>query len=363
LVITVLLLIGLGLVIIYSATFRDEGFAAVRRQMFAFFVGLLLSFGLLNIDYKRFCTFRISLSRRSAVGIQLSYVIYLAAVFLLVLVMKKGQSALGAQRWIRLGPFGTFEPSEFAKLAVLLALATYFSERKSPLEWKSIAGALVLTGVPLLLVLVQPDLGTSIVLAGILFMLLFYLGVNWMLLSGSVLAAGAAVLKIMKPYQRERLLVFLHPKRDPTGSGWNILQSLIAVGSGRFSGKGLLAGTQTQLKFVPEHSTDFIFTVIAEELGFIGSAAVLFLYGLILWVGSRIVFETEDPLGKLLAVGIVTMLFVHVFINIGMTVGVMPITGIPLPFISAGGSSLITNMLAIAFLLNIESRRGRLISA
>jgi rod shape determining protein RodA len=280
---------------------------------------------------------------------------------LLVLVAIKGQSALGAQRWIRLGPFVTIQPSEFAKLGLLLALATFFSQAKEPLSVKSIFTALALTGVPLILVLKQPDLGTSIILAAILLSLLFFLGINQFLLFSSVALSGALLLKILKPFQRERLLVFLHPRKDPTRSGWNIIQSLIAVGSGKLAGKGLFAGTQTQLKFVPEHSTDFIFTVIAEEFGFLGSTMMLVLYFIILWYGSRIALETDELIGKLLAGGIVAMIFFHVLINVGMTMGIMPITGIPLPFISSGGSSLITNMVAVAFLLNIEYRRDRVI--
>ncbi len=358
-----LLLIVFGLIVIYSATFRDNPsspFADVGRQTLAFFVGLTLAFLIFWTDYKRLCTFRIPIGG-SSFSIRLGYVLYGVAVFLLLLVWKKGHSALGAQRWIRVGPLGTFEPSEFAKLAVLLALATFFSENREPLSPKSLFISGMITGVPLLLVLTQPDLGTSIVLAAIWLGLLFFLGMNPLLILTSVVVAGSAVFRVMKDYQRERLLIFLDPNKDPRGWGWNIIQSLIAVGSGRFAGKGLFAGTQIQLRFVPEHSTDFIFTVAAEELGFVGGFLLLILFFSLLWFGSKIALETEDRLGKLLAAGIVVMIFFHVFINIGMTMRIMPITGIPLPFISSGGSSLITNMVAIALLLNIEYRRDRIL--
>jgi rod shape determining protein RodA len=169
------------------------------------------------------------------------------------------------------------------------------------------------------------------------------------------------MFKVMKPYQWERLLGFLHPFKHPTGSGWNLIQALIAVGSGRVLGKGLFQGGQTTLQFVPQHATDFIFTVVAEQLGWIGSFFLLLLYFSILWYGTKIALETEDKLGKLLACGIVSLFLVHIVINIGMTIGIMPITGIPLPFISSAGTSLIVNLICIALLLNIEYERTSLI--
>lgn len=358
LIAAVLLLVVFGMLMIYSATFRDVGFGDVKRQIMAFAAGLVLSALVIFLDYRRICRESLYIGK---VPVRISYIFYGLIVFLLVFVLKKGHTALGSQRWIGLGPLGTFEPSEFAKLAVILALASFLSDREEPSSWKSFLIGGAMAGLPLLLVLVQPDLGTSIVIASIFLFLMFFVGANPAWLMGMVVAAVGVLFKIMKPYQRERLLVFLHPNKDPKGGGWNLIQSLIAVGSGKVTGKGLFAGTQTQLKFVPEHSTDFIFTVVAEELGFIGALFMLILYLFVLWYATKIALETEDPLGRLLAAGITVMFFFHIFINVGMCMGVMPITGIPLPFISSGGSSLITGMVSIALLLNIEYGRDRLI--
>jgi rod shape determining protein RodA len=331
--ITVVLIL-FGMLMIYSATFRDAGFGDVKRQFFALVVGLFLAGLVFFFDYKRICGYTFSLGKLPF-KLRISYLIYGVSVFLLLLVLVKGHSAYGSQRWIRVGPFGTFEPSEFAKLAVILVLASFFSTQEKPIHLKSFVISAVLTGIPLLLVLVQPDLGTSIVIASIFVFYIYFMGMNPAWLAGLVAGAIAVMFKIMKPYQRERLLVFLHPNQDPTGGGWNLIQSLIAVGSGKLVGKGLFAGTQTQLKFVPQHSTDFIFTVVAEELGFLGCVLLLILYFFLLWYGTKIALETEDLLGRLLASGIVVMFFLHIVI--------------------------ITGIVGIAFLLNIEYCRDRLL--
>ncbi|HMD02618.1 MAG TPA: FtsW/RodA/SpoVE family cell cycle protein, partial [Candidatus Baltobacteraceae bacterium] len=221
--------------------------------------------------------------------------------------------------------------------------------------------------VPAFLILRQPDLGTTLAVGAILSAELFFGLSNLWYFAGyaAAVAAGAAFVVgtnfVLKPFQRDRLLVFLNPAADPQGAGWNLNQSKIAVGSGELFGKGLYHGTQTQLNFVPEHSRDFIFTVVGEELGFLGSLALISLYGIILFGAVRAMLAARDRFGLLLAVGLVAMLAFHITVNIGMTVGIMPITGIPLPFLSYGGSAILTDFAAVGMLLNIHLQRDKLV--
>jgi rod shape determining protein RodA len=232
---------------------------------------------------------------------------------------------------------------------------------------KELATLLAAVAVPAVLILKQPDLGTTLVIAAILSAELFF-GVSKLFhfVLYAIGAAGLAAVMlgtplVLKPFQRNRLLVFLHPNADPQGAGWNLNQSKIAVGSGELFGKGLYRGTQTQLNFVPEHSRDFIFTVVGEELGYVGSLGLVLLYAIILFGAIRAAFSARDRFGLLLAIGIVAMLAFHIVVNIGMTVGIMPITGIPLPFMSYGGSAILTNFVAIGILLNIYLQRDKLV--
>lgn len=219
-------------------------------------------------------------------------------------------------------------------------------------------------GVPFLLVMKQPDLGTSLVFMAIFFGMIFVCGVNLRLLGG-IFGVGLACMPILwhflKDYQKMRIMVFMDPNVDPLGSGYHIIQSKIAIGSGMLFGKGLFGGTQSQLNFLPENHTDFIFAVVGEELGFIGAAFLLLLYLVVLWRGIKIARDASDMFGRLLAVGITSMLAFHVLVNVGMTTGIMPVTGIPLPFMSYGVSSLTTNILSIAILLNIHMRKQKLL--
>jgi rod shape determining protein RodA len=296
-----------------------------------------------------------------------AFVIYGVNLALLafILIPKLGHSALGAQRWIAIGSF-TFQPSEPAKLSIAIAVAALLA-RGSYKKLQELLVPLALVAVPALLILKQPDLGTTLVLGAVLTAELFFGLPNLMdfgIYLGSLVTAAAFVLtsdKLLKPFQRARLLVFLNPKADPQGAGWNLNQSKIAVGSGEWFGKGLYKGTQTQLNFVPEHSRDFIFTVVGEETGYIGALALLALYAMIIVGGIRAVFAARDQFGVLLGVGLVAMLAFHMVINIGMTIGIMPITGIPLPFMSYGGSSILTNYIAVGILLNIGMQRDRLV--
>jgi rod shape determining protein RodA len=281
---------------------------------------------------------------------------------LLAFVLKGGHHALGAQRWISLGPAGTFQPSEPAKL--ILAIFIAWGLCKWPFaRIEDLARPLVAVGIPAFLIVKQPDLGTTLVLLAILSTQLFF-GLDriryFAAYAAGVVATAAFTVGtnfILKPFQKQRLLVFLQPKADPQGAGYNLNQSKIAVGSGEWFGRGLHHGTQTQLNFVPEHSRDFIFTVVAEELGFIGAVTLVAIYAGLLYGGIQAMLAARDKFGFLLAAGIVGMFAFHIIVNIGMTIGIMPITGIPLPFMSYGGSAILTNFAAIGMLLNIYAQK------
>ena len=285
-------------------------------------------------------------------------------LILLILVMLVGQTALGAQRWIALGPI-SIQPSEFSKLIMIIALAAMLEKRGGKINTiTDLAPVAAYVGVPFLLVLKQPDLGTSLVFLAIFFGMVFVAGVRLRLLLG-IFGAGLAAMPVLwhflKDYQKMRIMVFMDPNVDPLGAGYHIIQSKIAIGSGMLFGKGLFGGTQSQLNFLPENHTDFIFSVVGEELGFVGCAILLLLYLVVLWRGIRIAQDASDMFGRLLAVGITSMIAFHVLINVGMTMGIMPVTGIPLPLMSYGASSLTTNIMAIAILLNIQLRRQKLL--
>ena len=285
-------------------------------------------------------------------------------LILLILVMLVGQTALGAQRWIALGPI-SIQPSEFSKLIMIIALAAMLEKRGGKINTiTDLAPVAAYVGVPFLLVLKQPDLGTSLVFLAIFFGMVFVAGVRLRLLLG-IFGAGLAAMPVLwhflKDYQKMRIMVFMDPNVDPLGAGYHIIQSKIAIGSGMLFGKGLFGGTQSQLNFLPENHTDFIFSVVGEELGFVGCAILLLLYLVVLWRGIRIAQDASDMFGRLLAVGITSMIAFHVLINVGMTMGIMPVTGIPLPLMSYGVSSLTTNIMAIAILLNIQLRRQKLL--
>ena len=306
--------------------------------------------------------FSISSDRRSwqrwAVGL------YVVNLLLLLFILRGGHSALGAQRWISLGPLGTFQPSEPAKLVIAISLAAVLC-RGTYENLQDLWKPLLTVAIPALLILKQPDLGTSLVLLAILTAELFFAlpkaGDFGIYALGLLVVAAAAIgtNAVLKPFQRARLFVFLNPKADPQGAGYNLNQSKIAVGNGEWLGRGLFRGTQTQLDFVPEHSRDFIFTVLAEEWGFAGAVALLGLYATILYAGIRTMVVARDRFGLLLSAGLVGMLCFHVLVNIGMTIGIMPITGIPLPFMSYGGSAMLTDFAALGILLNVYSQRDR----
>ncbi len=341
----------LGVLCVQSAGLHDPGAAGeYRRQILYIALGVPLMVALSLVDYRAWARW--------------APMLYVVNLLLLAFILRGGHAAFGAQRWISLGPLGTFQPSEPAKLVLAISLAAVLCrgsyERLVDL-WKPLATV----ALPALLILKQPDLGTALVLLAIVSAQLFFalpkIGDFAIYTMGVLLAAAIAVGTnvLLKPFQKARLFSFLNPKADPQGAGYNLDQAKIAVGNGDWFGRGLYHGTQTQLNFVPEHSRDFVFTVLAEEMGFVGGMLLVALYATMLYGGIRTLFAARDRFGYLLAAGLTAMLFFHVLVNVGMAVGIMPITGIPLPFMSYGGSALLTDFAAIGLLLNIYGQRDR----
>jgi rod shape determining protein RodA len=350
LVLAVIIVFLIGLLTIHSATQAKElsfGEGYVTKQLNSMAMGLVLMFIVIAVSYQRF--------------IDVAYVLYGINIALLILVLVLGHVRLGAQRWFSIGGFA-FQPSEFIKLNLILALSCYVGARKDSMEsFRGIIVPCILLALPFGLVLLQPDLGTGLLLLPIFFSILLISGVRYKYLIGMIvlgLAAMPVFWHFLREYQRQRLLVFINPNVDPLGAGYTIIQSKIAVGSGGLFGKGWLAGTQNQLNFLPERHTDFIFSVIGEEWGFIGAAAVVLLYFFIIQRALTIASLTSDMYGKSIATGIASMLAVQIVINISMTIGMMPVVGIPLPLVSFGGSSLITTLAAIGLLINVSMRRS-----
>jgi rod shape determining protein RodA len=342
------LIVGIGLVNIYSAGFtfsRETSLCAKQaRWVMIGVVGMIIAF---SIDYR-------SIVRHA-------YAIYGGAIFLLLVVFCYGYATHGSQRWIIFMGF-SIQPSELMKLVLILALAKYFDDNKlnRSLVLKDLTIPLAMVCVPFLLVLRQPDLGTALMLFILFISIILFIGMNWR--SFSIAATTGFVLvpvawHFLRDYQKERILTFLSPERDPLGAGYHIIQSMIAIGSGGFFGKGFLKGTQTQLKFLPEQQTDFAFSVFAEEWGFFGALVLLTLFFLLIFWGLKIALHSRDYLGTLIAYGITMLIFWGVSINIGMVLGILPVVGIPLPFISYGGSATVVLLTAVGLMLNISMRR------
>jgi rod shape determining protein RodA len=291
----------------------------------------------------------------------LAWPIYALQLGLLVLTLLIGDGVGGSARWVEIGPL-TFQFSEIAKILMIVVLANYLTSRSRSLDsLRSILGACILVGPPLALVMLQPDLGTSLVFAAILAGMLWMSGASlrWL----AVLAAGVVAMVpiawtyILRDYQKERLSSFLDTNPDVQGAGYQLYQAQIAVGSGGFAGKGLTNGTQTQGDFLPVQTTDFVFASLAEELGFVGGVVLFLLFVLLLWRVLVAGWRSKDPFGTLFAAGVASMILFQLVVNVGMVLGVMPITGIPLPFVSYGGSSMFANMLAIGLLQNVHMKR------
>ena len=326
----------------------------VERQGIYAAIGVVIAIGLSRIDYSRLREYKYG------------FYAILIGLNLLVFGMPKVQ---GARRWIPL-PFFQMQPSEFGKLLLILALAAFAVDRSRRLhEWRTTARIMLLALIPALVVIPQPDLGTSMVFVAIGFVTLFVVGTSWKHLaalvamfaaSTAIVIAGAPALgvHVLKPYQQQRLTGFLNPSHDPKNQTYNITESLIAIGSGQKSGRGSNA-TQTRLDFLPAPNTDFIFSAVGETYGFAGAALVLSLYALLIWRALRIMTMAKNLYGTVIAGGILAMLMFQVFVNTGMTIGIMPITGVPLPLMSYGGSSVIVTLAAVGLLqsIHIQARR------
>jgi rod shape determining protein RodA len=350
LLLLLLLEAGISILNLYSATYpiREMGGAEIfLKQIYWFLIGFAVLLLATTFNYY--------------VLERLAYPAYFFTVALLVLVLFVGRVTSGSQRWLALGPI-SFQPSELSKIVMVLVLAKFFSERSDYKEYRlrDLWQPFILTSIPCFLILKEPDLGTALFLALICISMVLIAKVNWRSLLILASASGLAAPLIwlgLKEYQQKRVLSFLSPEMDPLGAGYHINQSKIAIGSGQFWGKGFLKGTQTRLHFLPEQHTDFAFSVLAEEWGLVGSAAVLLIYlFMILW-GLNIAKNSKDRFGSMIAVGIVAIIFWQVVINVGMVTGLLPVVGIPLVLFSYGGSSLITTMAAIGILMNISMRR------
>ena len=287
--------------------------------------------------------------------------IYLFCVGLLIYVLLFGKSAGGSTRWVSLGP-ASLQPSEVAKIAVIIYLAGYYSKciTTEGLVLKELVRPLVVVMIPFMLIVKQPDLGTGLLIVFIAAVMTVFVKIerrSFLYIVVSAMVCAPMVWFFLKPYQKQRMLTFLNPERDPLGTGYHIIQSKIAIGSGMVFGKGFLKGTQNALAFLPEQQTDFIFSVLSEEWGLLGATLVLLLFALLLITGLNIANSCREPFGVLLAVGVTSLIFFEIFVNIGMVMGLLPVVGVPLPFISYGGSSIISKMICIGLLLNISMRR------
>ena len=358
--IVTILIITFGLIILSSATHATmtrggDSLAYVKRQAASIFLGLITILILLKIDYSGM--------------VKYANFIYVLNIVLLLAVLVIGDEQNGAKSWILLGPYN-FQPSEFAKIAMIFTFAVYLANREGKLnKFTDLLPTFALFGVPMALIMKQPDLGTALVFIGIYFGMLFVAGARTrniiiLILTGALLVAGTLTVQIgfnldgpLKKHQLERLVIFVDPYKDPRGAGYHVIQSQVSLGSGGLWGKGLYKGTQTQLNFLPEQKNDFIFSVVGEELGFAGSSLLLLLFFIFVHRGIKIAKSSKDMLGTLLATGFVSMIVFHLLVNIGMAGGIMPITGIPLPFFSYGGSSMLANMLGVGILMNVYARR------
>jgi rod shape determining protein RodA len=347
-----LTLLGAGLATIYSATEArvHTGFLnnpLVVRQALYGAAGLIGMLAVILVDYRRLERY--------------AYVVYVGVVLLVVAVPFIGTVGGGARRWISLGPV-SIQPSEMVKVAVVIALARYFHRAQSTGDVRFVDAipAFVLLAVPGAFVLAQPDLGTVGVISIVAFSVLFCAGlrIRVFLVLGAIAAAAVPLLwGHLKTYQQQRVLTFLSPEMDPLGAGYHVIQSKIAIGSGQFWGKGFLHGTQNKLNFIPEQHTDFIFSVFAEEWGYIGALVLIGLYAALVVRGLMVAYRAKDRFGALLAFGVVSIVFWQVVINVGMTSGLLPVVGITLPFFSYGGSSLTTMMIAVGLMINVNMRR------
>ncbi|MDQ2825627.1 MAG: rod shape-determining protein RodA [Actinomycetota bacterium] len=345
---------GMGLLMVYSST-RQKQIAAgldpaffLKRQALFFVLGVIVLAVATLVDYRHIRDF--------------TPMLYAGAVLILLLVLSPlGASRRGAQAWFQLGPY-QMEPSELSKLVLVLTLAAFLASYRGDLDARGLLLALGLAAVPMGLIFLQPDLGTDMVFVAILMGVLLVAGARPRQIAALTLIALVGIVAViqlgmLKKYQADRLSAFLDPQSDSQQSSYNLRQSQIAIAAGGVGGRGLFQGTQTNLSFVPEQHTDFIFTAVGEELGFVGGASLLGLFGVMIWRTWRAAVLARDQLGRLICVGVLAMFVFQLFENIGMTMGITPITGIPLPFMSYGGSATVASFVGIGLVLNVNMRR------
>lgn len=347
--IAVFLLLIMGMLALWSISFQDATFNPTNfvKQLTSIGIGLALLFFFSFYDYRVLNSW--------------STKFYFIILTVLVLVIFWGTTIRGTTGWIGVGSFH-IQPVEIAKLVLIIFLASFLSKKKT--EFSIVVRTIVsvvLIFLPVFLILKQPDFGSAAIIIGVWGILILISGIskkNFLVLLLITVIALTSGWLMLKDYQRERISNLVHPEQDPQGSGYNVLQSIVAVGSGGFFGKGLGHGSQSQLNFLPEKHTDFIFAVIAEELGFLGSAAILTLFGILFYRMKETARLARDNFGYLLSVGVMSMVFLQFLVNIGMNMGIMPVTGVPLPFLSYGGSSLVTTLASIGILESIYMRRA-----
>ena len=345
----VLLIASIGIFNLFSAAASMEmaGTPLYLKQIFWLLIGLVVMVTIAFMEYRFYS--------------DMAYIVYTVALVLLLMVMVYGIITSGAQRWVKVGSL-SFQPSEFVKISLILALAKFFHRPPHPKGYslKQILFPFLLLLLPVALILKQPDLGTAIILLLVFFSILIFVKIRWSSWLTIGLAGGVAVpllWSFLKEYQKKRIITFFNPDLDPLGAGYHLIQSKIAMGSGGILGKGFMNGTQCKLGFLPEQQTDFIFSALGEEWGLIGSLFVIGIYFILILWGLRITVQAKDRFGAILAFGVVAMLFWHVFINIGMVLGMMPVVGIPLPLLSYGGSFILSTLIGVGLLLNVSMRR------
>ncbi len=341
LLIGILILMAVGLIVLYSAT--GANMSRVSNQIINMLVALVIMWLVANIPLQQI--------------MRLALPMYIVGLALLIGVALFGEINNGARRWLNIG-VTRIQPSELMKIAIPLMMAWYFDKHEITLRLKDYLGATILLMLPVLLILRQPDLGTALLIAASGFYVLFLAGLSWRIIAGLVITAAASLpvfWSIMHDYQRRRIMTLLDPSQDPLGAGYHTIQSTIAIGSGGVVGKGWQNGTQAQLDFLPEQSTDFIFAVFSEEFGLIGNTILLFLYLIVIARCMVITANASTQFTRLIAGSITLTFFTYIFVNMGMVSGILPIVGVPLPLISYGGTSMVTMLLGFGILMSIQT--------
>lgn len=349
LLLLLVLLTVLGLTVLYSAS--GHHLPSVEKQASFFAIAYVTMFivAQVPVDFVR----------------RMAPFAYVGGVMLLLAVTIFGDISMGAQRWLQIGSF-RFQPSEVMKLAMPIAVAAFLSAGHLPPRFKQVMAVLVLIGIPTALIIEQPDLGTSILVATSGVMVLFFSGLLWRYIAAAVVVFGACLWPIwhymLHDYQRRRVLTMLDPTQDPLGAGWNIIQSKTAIGSGGLSGKGWMEGTQSRLDFLPEGHTDFIIAVMSEEFGLLGVLMLLTIYALVIIRGLIIALQSQNTFGRLLAASVSSTFFVYVFVNMGMVSGMLPVVGVPLPLISQGGTAIVALFAGFGLLMAISTEKKRVMT-